>query len=387
MAGIPVTPPDPKAPVKQPDREKLAEIHPALRTEGSFPLHRFGTEQQFQIWKKKHSLETPQVFMMGNQTRIDGVRIALIPSERNTPALFGVGLIDRIPLSVQEAIAAEQAALSSKTADSEKPDASPSKNLNRRFGGQRQPLPISGRVARLKDGRVGRFGWKANVATLRDFTLQACSNEIGLEVPGFPRAVPPWVKDYKAPGLDLSADQCDRLTEFVASLPRPVVLTPETPEQASEITAGWKLFGTMGCAECHRVKLGDVDGIYSDLLLHDMAQSLSGSGFYGTNIEFVKTKESTEPLPVNRDAPDKPTREKPPAFGAGAREWRTPPLWGLRDSAPYLHDGRAETIADAIELHDGEGSASAQAFEKLTPRERMQLEMFLQSLAAPTLPR
>ena len=142
----------------------------------------------------------------------------------------------------------------------------------------------------------------------------------------------------------------------------------------------------MGCADCHREKLGDVDGIYSDLLLHDMGQSLSGSGFYGTNIsnvEFVKAKGATEPIPVNRDEPDKPTREKPPAFGAGAREWRTPPLWGLRDSAPYLHDGRAETIADAIVLHDGEGAAAALAFEKLAPQERRQLDMFLQTLVAP----
>lgn len=98
-------------------------------------------------------------------------------------------------------------------------------------------------------------------------------------------------------------------------------------------------------------------------------------------------RRSTEPLPINRDAPDKSTREKPPEFGAAAREWRTPPLWGLRDSAPYLHDGRAETIVDAISMHDGEGAMAAQAFEKLTVNERRQLDMFLQSLAAPTLPR
>jgi CxxC motif-containing protein (DUF1111 family) len=68
------------------------------------------------------------------------------------------------------------------------------------FMGNQTPLPLTGRVARLKDGQIGRFGWKAHVATLREFTLQACSNELGLEVPGFPRAAPPWKKITKRPG-------------------------------------------------------------------------------------------------------------------------------------------------------------------------------------------
>ncbi len=63
------------------------------------------------------------------------------------------------------------------------------------------PLLVAGRVARLSDGRIGRFGWKSQVATLREFTLQACSTELGLEVPGFPRAAPPWKKDYRVPDL------------------------------------------------------------------------------------------------------------------------------------------------------------------------------------------
>jgi CxxC motif-containing protein (DUF1111 family) len=51
-----------------------------------------------------------------------------------------------------------------------------------------------------------------------------------------------------------------------------------------------------------------------------------------------------------------------------------------------LHDGRAETIADAVALHGGEGLIAAQAFFRLSPREQQQVELFLQSLAAPTTP-
>ena len=58
-------------------------------------------------------------------------------------------------------------------------------------------------------------------------------------------------------------------------------------------------------------------------------------------------------------------------------------LVGPRDSAPYLHDGRADTIEEAIRLHGGEASASALHYEKLPAREQAELQFFLLSLAAP----
>jgi hypothetical protein len=314
---------------------------------------------------------------------INGVPVQLIVSQRNPPTLLGAGLIDRIPDRVLEEVAAEQARAAEKA-------------LKAKGGREQEPVcslfdpqmgqssrPLAGRVARLKDGRIGRFGWKSQVATLREFTLQACSTELGLEVPGFARAAPPWKKDYKAPGLDLSAEQCDQLTRFVDSLPKPGQRPGETPQHTEEIAAGRKLFSDTGCTVCHRPKLGDVDGIYSDLLLHDMGQLLSNSGSYSTSTNFVSSDEDQDPLPVK--APNEPrvTKEQPPRLGVAAREWRTPPLWGLRDTAPYMHDGRADTIAVAVALHGGEGTPAAQAFFKLAPRERQQVELFLQSLAAP----
>src|SRR6185436_8921048 len=65
------------------------------------------------------------------------------------------------------------------------------------------------------------------------------------------------------------------------------------------------------------------------------------------------------------------------------REWRTPPLWGLADSAPYLHDGRAATLLEAIALHTGQGARAATAFTKMLPLEQTQLVEFLQTLRAP----
>jgi CxxC motif-containing protein (DUF1111 family) len=65
---------------------------------------------------------------------------------------------------------------------------------------------------------------------------------------------------------------------------------------------------------------------------------------------------------------------------AGIHDFRTPPLWGLATSAPYMHDGRASTIEGAIEKHAGEGTASQDEVTKLSASDREALLAFLRSL-------
>ena len=72
--------------------------------------------------------------------------------------------------------------------------------------------------------------------------------------------------------------------------------------------------------------------------------------------------------------------------GARRREWRTPPLWGVRDSGSYLHDGRAVTLDQAIALHGGQGKDPATRYFGLSPRRRQQVGAFLKSLVAPVDP-
>ena len=64
-----------------------------------------------------------------------------------------------------------------------------------------------------------------------------------------------------------------------------------------------------------------------------------------------------------------------------ADEWLTRPLWGLADSAPYLHDGRAQTVEEAIRLHGGEANRARELYEALSDHERAQLHMFLMTLS------
>jgi CxxC motif-containing protein (DUF1111 family) len=384
LMGVPITeilPDYPKREVDKaiwsiPPQDKLVEIHPLLLTQASFPYHRFGAGPDFTKWKESifskgiRTISDKPPFLHTRPILVGDAILMLIESQRNAPALFGAGLIDAIPDQVLVEVAAEQAKQSKQLAEI---DSSGRSLRERELLREKVSLPVRGRVARLKDSNIGRFGWKGNVATLREFTLQACSNELGLEVPGVPRAAPPWKKNYKAPGNDLTIEQCEAMVAFIAALPRPVVRRPETPQQANEIENGHKLFASIGCAACHREKLGEIEGIYSDLLLHDMGPELSGSGSYAViSLETASKDKSKSPPALDENRP------------ASEREWRTPPLWGLRDSAPYLHDGQANTIADAVSLHGGEGLASAQAFANLKPEERRQIEQFLQSLAAPS---
>jgi CxxC motif-containing protein (DUF1111 family) len=267
-------------------------------------------------------------------------------SQRNTPALWGAKLIDE--LSENDIIAQERREQwSHGLASSVSED-----------------VPV-GRAVRLANGRIGRFGWKAQSPSLAAFVQAACANELGLSNPGQDQPKPlnsPAGYIYKG-GLDLTQEQCDQLTAFCASLPRPIEkLTQDVGTEHA--VAGKKLFTTIGCADCHTPKMGTIDGLYSDLLVHRMGQDLEGGGSY-----------NDPPVPVPDGPPDR---------GPSAAEWRTPPLWGVADSAPYMHDGRARSLEDAIRLHGGQGARAAQRFAGLNKADQDQIIEFLKTLRAPT---
>jgi CxxC motif-containing protein (DUF1111 family) len=66
--------------------------------------------------------------------------------------------------------------------------------------------------------------------------------------------------------------------------------------------------------------------------------------------------------------------------GVALREYLTPRLWGVADSAPYLHDGRAPSFDYAIAGHDGEGEAARAAFQALPMEDQGALRVYLMSL-------
>ena len=146
----------------------------------------------------------------------------------------------------------------------------------------------------------------------------------------------PLDSDPGSKALDLTQAECDALTAYVASRPPPIAIEPTSPRQSSVIADGKMIFHSIGCTVCHTQSLGEIQDIYSDLLLHDMGPDLSDQGEYYNDL----------------DEPDSLSSAK-------VSEWRAPPLWGVRDTAPYLHDGRAATLQQAIVQHGGQAAESA----------------------------
>lgn len=236
---------------------------------------------------------------------------------RQTPALFGLGLLEQVPEELIEAAA--------------------------------DPMDldgdgISGRVQRLPDGRLGRFGWKASVPSLAEFSRDAASMELGLTVPASDTLTYGLTSDDDGvPDPEIDAPTLDAITFYMAELAPPV---PDSlPSDVGE-----QVFMAVGCGDCHG-DLALADGTpvraFTDLLLHDVAPL----GYQGV-----------------------------PEFDANPREFRTPPLWGISETGPWMHDGLAFSLEESIARHAGEAEASRAAYEALSAEDRAALLEFLRSL-------
>ncbi len=262
----------------------------------------------------------------------------------NSTALFGAGWVDR---------------LSGKTIHQHglrKAVAKLGRELEGQFGGV-----LPGRPRILPDGRVGKFGWKAQFASLEEFVAAACANEVGLGNPGMEQARPIG-HAYPEVAADLDRQQFRSLVAFVDTLPRPVEVAPLTDEEARLAASGKATFERIGCASCHTPDIGGLAGVYSDFLLHRLDDRTNGGGGYST----ISSPEV--PLPHAFPLPE---------------EWKTPPLWGVADSAPYLHDGSARTLEAAIAKHRGDAQSVFDAHKALAEPEKRALIAFLKTLKAP----
>jgi len=213
---------------------------------------------------------------------------------------------------------------------------------------------ISGR-AHLVGGRVGRFGWKAQYASLDELVAAHGHDELGLTSAARPVEIAP----QGAPAsCDPAPDAEDDAGTVAAKADFLRLLAPHGTARPTKIERqGRSAFRKARCQLCHVEKLRTGPNVvwalhakpvplFSDLLLHDM-------GSLGDGI----------------------------AQGdASGTEFRTAPLWGVGRSAPYLHDGRAPTLEAAILAHDGEAAASRQRYLGLKPAEREALIAFLSSL-------
>lgn len=262
----------------------------------------------------------------------------VVYSNINTTALFGAGLIDAIP---DRAISGNGV---SRTIN----------GVNRSLDGDFKSTPV-GRARLATNSRIGKFGWKGQFGTLEDFVAAACAVELGLTNPHRAQVKPKqFVADEEAK-LDLDNEQFRSLVCFVAELPRPVEILPDDPKQRQRAIHGKKLFSKIGCCDCHTPNIGGVEGVYSDFRLYVV-------------------DDYERPMPKDIKIPE--SHPKP-------GEWKTPPLWGVADSAPYFHDGSAKDLMHAIMRHDGQAVLVRNNFENLNWKDQKAVVAFLETLRAP----
>ncbi len=272
-------------------------------------------------------------------------------SPRIAPQVIGVGLLEAIPEREILANAQAQAALDG---------------------------PIKGQPNRVWDAfaqreMIGRFGWKANVATLAHQTAGAFHGDIGITSAQHPQQTcTPKQKDCLAAphgGKDgepeIDPKTLDDVVFYQATLAPPARRNAKDPQ----VLRGQALFAQAQCAVCHRPTYTTAEGPfphlsskalqgqtihpYTDLLLHDMGEALADGR---------------------------------PDFLANGRQWKTPPLWGIglikdvNGHTRLMHDGRADGVLEAILWHGGEAEASKQQVLKFNEADRQALVKFVESL-------
>jgi CxxC motif-containing protein (DUF1111 family) len=193
----------------------------------------------------------------------------------------------------------------------------------------------------------------------RDFTADALNGDMGITSPLRPTEFenPDGLLDDMKPGVDVTADSVNTRAMYLRLL--------AIPKRATGYAAGQSLFAEIGCSTCHVpalhtrkdypiAVLSDIDApVYTDFLLHDLGTELADGMADGVDGE------------------------------AHSRDLRTAPLIGLRFNRTFLHDGRAHTVGEAINLHQGDGSEAngvLAAFAALSAPEQQQLIDFVGSL-------
>jgi CxxC motif-containing protein (DUF1111 family) len=213
---------------------------------------------------------------------------------------------------------------------------------------------------------LGRYGWKANVPSLKQQIALAAIGDMGVNSNLYPQQNCPAIQTACAnmlPGnfpelIDMEVDALELWLQALA--------VPARRNMGdAQVQRGAKLFSQAQCSVCHvpQMRTGTIDGLpqiagqtfhaYTDLLLHDMGEGLADGR---------------------------------PDFAAGPRDWRTPPLWGLGLSqtvtgdSTLLHDGRARNVTEAILWHGGEAEPSRDAFAAMPKADRAALVKFVEAI-------
>lgn len=347
--------------------------------------------------------QSQNAFLVGDGEHINKA------DQRNAPHLLGLGPVELLAREMSAELRAQVGAASERA--------------KREGRSVEQPLSSKGvgfgRVAVAADGKVDRaavegvdqdltvrpFGWKGHQATLRDMVeeslhihqgllskrVQLAVRDGGLDGAAYGKG--PW-QDLDGDGVSLEIDSgmLSTVVGYLAQLEAPVIRPPRDPDMLDAFAAGRRHFDKIGCAGCHVPTLELVD---PKLETRPQQPGSPQPASYVVNV----AKDGEGPKIEPRYASDTTSYlvhlfsdlkrhdmgsglASPAAQGTiPASAFLTRSLWGLAETAPYLHDGRAPSVHDAIVQHGGEASAARDAYLALDERGRAGLRVFLLSLS------
>lgn len=327
----------------------------------------------------------------------DGARTSSAVA-RNPPAVLGLGYVQQLAREMSHDLARARDHGLAKAKRSNKPVSVALESKGVEFG----------TLVAMPDGTVDGagiegvdhdlvvkpFGWKGHTASLRRFAERAALIHFGIQS----HVLTIEHRDDPDPGLlgdghkwwDPDADDKQReleegtltaLAVYMALLEVPVIIPPHDPALVERWANGGALFHKLGCVDCHKpalpVTLTTIEE-HSDTTAGQPVRYLLGRDGEppradSSDVQLFSDLKRHDMGPELADAVDDPD-------GVGRQRWLTRPLWGLAESPPYLHDGRAATIPDAIRAHGGEAAAQQAAFVALPPEGQADLHIFLLSL-------
>lgn len=261
---------------------------------------------------------------------------------------------------------------------------------------------------------VRPFGWKGRHAELVPLADEAMQLHHGLQstsrLHDFAASAltylgggGPFDPDGDGVQGEVSEAQAVLLGSYMSMLGIPRVEPPTDPALALIWAEGRGVFDTIGCAGCHRPSLpvrdtmtrlvsGGADPFEYQFDLIEAGQAPRPRRFdNGENAQgelpFGIPIFAYTDLRRHEMGPALAERDEAPPDGSAvvpASVWLTRPLWGLADTAPYLHDGRAPTVHDAILVHGGEAQPARDAYVNLSAHRQGALRVFLMSLTRDT---
>jgi hypothetical protein len=347
--------------------------------------------------------ETDTAFLDGDGDRTTS------GDERNPPALVGLGVVQALAHEMTRDLQKQRADLVREAARAGAARETRLITKGVDFGVLRVTatgeIDASGVRGVDEDLVVKPFGWKGTLATFADFAAEALQIHIGIQsdvlLASGSRELVGDGKDPADPDGDGVRGELGRapfaaMMVHLALLELPIVepliqdhqlapparalLPPTTTSFAYDFQRGRQQFHELGCAGCHApmLVLESPMLVVEGLPPIDLSQQMRQPGLrYDASLGGYPVWLFSD---LKRHDMGKANAARHVQRGVALQEYLTPRLWGVGNSAPYLHDGRAPSFDYAIAGHDGEGAAARAAFDALPMEERGPLRVYLMSL-------